>query len=150
MGSFDSGKALSFSPITFKKPVLFPLHCDTLTQARRFQPWQRLAFLNNITSTGRDDGDVARCRRSVGANVWASSSLRKVMNLEKILADLHDEKRRIDEAINALERISAGRPRRRGRPPRWLQEQRLNRTEPVEVSAANSGEDGVLARKASA
>lgn len=44
------------------------------------------------------------------------------MNLERILGELRDEKRRIDEAISALERISADRPRRRGRPPRWLQE----------------------------
>jgi hypothetical protein len=72
------------------------------------------------------------------------------MNLEKILADLHDEKRRIDEAINALERISAGRPRRRGRPPRWLKEQRLNGNEPVEVSAAKNSEDSSLSRKAKA
>jgi len=46
------------------------------------------------------------------------------MNLERILGDLRDEKRRIDEAISALERISADRPGRRGRPPRWLQERK--------------------------
>lgn len=72
------------------------------------------------------------------------------MNLEKILGDLHDEKRRIDEAISALERISAGRPRRRGRPPRWLTEQRLNGTEPIDVPAAKHAEEGALARKAKA
>jgi hypothetical protein len=72
------------------------------------------------------------------------------MNLEKILADLHDEKRRIDEAINALERISAGRPRRRGRPPRWLAEQRLNGTETVEALAVKNGEEGAFAHKAKA
>jgi len=44
------------------------------------------------------------------------------MNLEKILGELRDERRRIDEAISALERMSADRPGRRGRPPRWLQE----------------------------
>jgi hypothetical protein len=42
------------------------------------------------------------------------------MNLEKILAELWDEKRRIDDAISALERISAATPKRRGRPPTWL------------------------------
>jgi hypothetical protein len=72
------------------------------------------------------------------------------MNLEKILADLHDEKRRIDEAISALERISAGRPRRRGRPPRWLKEQRLKSDEPLDVSALTGGEDMSRARKAKA
>ena len=44
------------------------------------------------------------------------------MNLEKILGELRDERRRIDEAISALERMSAERPGRRGRPPRWLQQ----------------------------
>ena len=42
------------------------------------------------------------------------------MNLEKILSELWDEKRRIDDAISALERISAATPKRRGRPPTWL------------------------------
>jgi hypothetical protein len=42
------------------------------------------------------------------------------MNLEKILSELWDEKRRIDDAISALERISAATPKRRGRPPGWL------------------------------
>lgn len=42
------------------------------------------------------------------------------MNLEKILSELWDEKRRIDDAISALERISASTPKRRGRPPAWL------------------------------
>jgi hypothetical protein len=46
------------------------------------------------------------------------------MNLERILGELRDEKRRIDEAISVLERISAARPGRRGRPPRWLQERK--------------------------
>jgi len=42
------------------------------------------------------------------------------MNLEKILSELWDEKRRIDDAISALERVSAATPKRRGRPPGWL------------------------------
>jgi hypothetical protein len=63
--------------------------------------------------------------------------LRQSMNLERILVELRDEKRRIDEAISALERISADRPGRRGRPPRWLQERKqkgdhdANGAEPV-------------------
>lgn len=44
------------------------------------------------------------------------------MNLAKILAELHGERKLIDEAIASLERLAAasGRPRR-GRPPTWLQ-----------------------------
>ena len=38
------------------------------------------------------------------------------MDLAKIIADLQDERRRLDEAIEALERLSEGHPRRRGRP----------------------------------
>jgi hypothetical protein len=69
------------------------------------------------------------------------------MNLEKILGDLRDEKRRIDEAISALERISAMRPRRRGRPPRWLQEQRVKGDESIEVPSAANGDGPSHSRK---
>ncbi len=72
------------------------------------------------------------------------------MNLEKILADLHDEKRRIDEAISALERISAGRPRRRGRPPRWLTEQRTKGDGSVDGTSFAPGEEVGRGRKAKA
>lgn len=37
-----------------------------------------------------------------------------------MIAELQDERQRIDEAIEALERLSAGKSRRRGRPPAWL------------------------------
>jgi hypothetical protein len=53
------------------------------------------------------------------------------MNLEKILSELWDEKRRIDDAISALERISAAAPKRRGRPPAWLK--KLNHTHSAAV-----------------
>ena len=43
------------------------------------------------------------------------------MNLNKILADLRQEREQIDEAIVSLERLAAGSGPRRGRPPRWLQ-----------------------------
>ena len=48
------------------------------------------------------------------------------MDLHKMIAELQAEKQRLDEAIQALERLSAGkagRVRRRGRPPRWLKEE---------------------------
>ena len=37
-----------------------------------------------------------------------------------MIAELQAERQRVDEAILALERLSAGNPRRRGRPPGWL------------------------------
>jgi hypothetical protein len=45
------------------------------------------------------------------------------MDLLKMINDLQAEKQRLDEAIQALERLSAGNKlRRRGRPPRWLKD----------------------------
>ena len=43
------------------------------------------------------------------------------MDLLKMIAELQAERDRLDEAIQALERLSAsGKLPRRGRPPRWL------------------------------
>lgn len=40
-----------------------------------------------------------------------------------MIAELQEEKHRLDEAIEALERLSTGNnQRRRGRPPKWKQE----------------------------
>jgi hypothetical protein len=45
------------------------------------------------------------------------------MDIDKMIAELQTEKTHLDEAIQALERLSAGKLRRRGRPPRWMVEQ---------------------------
>ena len=45
------------------------------------------------------------------------------MDLHKMIAELTAERNRLDEAILALERLSAGKLRRRGRPPRWVAEE---------------------------
>jgi hypothetical protein len=43
------------------------------------------------------------------------------MNLQAILQELHANRRQIDEAILALERLATGeRSKRRGRPPKWM------------------------------
>jgi hypothetical protein len=42
------------------------------------------------------------------------------MDLHKMITELRLEKERLDEAILALERLVAGKTRRRGRPARWL------------------------------
>jgi hypothetical protein len=42
------------------------------------------------------------------------------MDLHKMITELRLEKERLDEAILALERLVAGKSRRRGRPSRWL------------------------------
>jgi hypothetical protein len=54
------------------------------------------------------------------------------MDLHKMIAELQAEKERLDEAIQALERLTAGKIKRRGRPPRWLADeiQRQNQAKP--------------------
>jgi hypothetical protein len=42
------------------------------------------------------------------------------MDLEKLIAELYEERARLDAAIAALERAIAGGHKRRGRPPKWL------------------------------
>ena len=42
------------------------------------------------------------------------------MDVSKILAELREERRQIEEAIVSLERLAQGRGRRRGRPPAWM------------------------------
>lgn len=56
------------------------------------------------------------------------------MDLVKMIAELQAERQRIDEAIQALERLSAGKLRRRGRPPSWLKDE-------MQRQGANSEDD---------
>ncbi len=42
------------------------------------------------------------------------------MDLNKMLAELRQERSNIEEAILVLERLARGRGKRRGRPPLWL------------------------------
>jgi hypothetical protein len=76
------------------------------------------------------------------------------MNLVKILAELHRERKLIDEAIASLERLAAasGRPRR-GRPPTWLQaykhsatRRRKRREIPGAKAAGAAGDSGLPMR----
>jgi hypothetical protein len=46
------------------------------------------------------------------------------MDLFKIIRELEAEKQRLDEAIEALERLSVAKIRRRGRPPKSLKEEK--------------------------
>jgi hypothetical protein len=45
------------------------------------------------------------------------------MDLEKTIAELREQHQQLSAAIEALERLAAG-GKRRGRPPRWLQDVR--------------------------
>ena len=42
------------------------------------------------------------------------------MDVSKILAELREERRQLEEAIVSLERLAQGRGKRRGRPPAWM------------------------------
>ena len=58
------------------------------------------------------------------------------MDVTKILAELREERERIEEAIMSLERLARGRGRRRGRPPSWLQEIRKKGRPPAAKKTA--------------
>ena len=42
------------------------------------------------------------------------------MDVNKMLADLRQERENIEQAILTLERLARGQGRRRGRPPAWM------------------------------
>jgi hypothetical protein len=44
----------------------------------------------------------------------------KRMDVNKMLAELRQEREQIEEAIMILERLARGRGKRRGRPPAWM------------------------------
>jgi len=62
------------------------------------------------------------------------------MDVQKMLADLRQEREQIEEAILTLERLARGRGRRRGRPPAWMTaaKKRVKTTgEPKKAAAAS-------------
>jgi len=59
------------------------------------------------------------------------------MDLHKMIVELQAERQRLDEAIQALERLSAGKVRRRGRPPRWLKDEVQRQSSDSEPPEAN-------------
>ena len=42
------------------------------------------------------------------------------MDIKKILDELREERAQLEEAILSIERLAAGRGKRRGRPPAWM------------------------------
>ena len=52
------------------------------------------------------------------------------MNLSVILQSLREEREQLEEAILAIEHLAAGRTRGRGRPPKWLAEQKKAQSAP--------------------
>ena len=68
------------------------------------------------------------------------------MDLHKMIAELQAEKERLDQAIEALERLYARGDPRRGRPPSWLKRQ----TEQVRESEKNGEPENTLEHTAGA
>ena len=64
------------------------------------------------------------------------------MDLQKIIYELEVEKKRLDEAIEALERLSARGVRKRGRPPGWLAETREKLDEEPQAALPEGNHDG--------
>jgi hypothetical protein len=62
------------------------------------------------------------------------------MDLPKMIAELQRERDRLDAAILALERLSAGKAERRGRPPRWLRDEAevRSKSEPASQETARN------------
>jgi hypothetical protein len=46
------------------------------------------------------------------------------MDILKMLSDLRTERSQIEQAILAIERLSTGQGKRRGRPPKWMSQVR--------------------------
>ena len=63
------------------------------------------------------------------------------MDINKMLAELRDERQQIEEAIITLERLAKGRGKRRGRPPAWLADARVrDKVRPKSLTARAAGE----------
>jgi hypothetical protein len=58
------------------------------------------------------------------------------MDISKTIAELREERARIDDAIASLERLSARRAPRRGRPPAWSSLSGLSVSESRNVTKA--------------
>ena len=66
------------------------------------------------------------------------------MNITTMLAELKAERDGIEQAIFVLEGIASGRGKRRGRPPKWMTEQKKRGRPPGSKNQpkANSGGSG--------
>jgi hypothetical protein len=64
------------------------------------------------------------------------------MDLHKMIVELESERDRLNQAIFALEQLSAGKAKKRGRPPKWLQPDRsdLSNHLPAETDNTDSSD----------
>ncbi|MCW5979473.1 MAG: hypothetical protein KIT09_15455 [Bryobacteraceae bacterium] len=92
-------------------------------------------------NSDEQDGSDAVVFRLRNAKIMTDTSLLGVKNMDvqKMLADLRQEREQIEEAILTLERLARGRGRRRGRPPAWMTAAKKRiKTPDVKKAAATS------------
>lgn len=72
-------------------------------------------------SSGESGCEDSSCS-GFGTALEADESHRweSTMDVQKMLAELRQEREQIEEAIITLERLARGRGKRRGRPPAWM------------------------------
>jgi hypothetical protein len=68
------------------------------------------------------------------------------MDINKMLAELHEERDHVDEAILVLSRLARGGAPRRGRPPKWMTDP--NSAEPKRRGRPPGSKMSAEARKA--
>lgn len=72
------------------------------------------------------------------------------MDIQKILAELREQRDQIAAVINAVERISFQQTPRRGRPPKWLREGRVRASENGTNGLANGSRASATPRRSAA
>jgi ABC-type transporter Mla subunit MlaD len=73
---------------------------------------------NNTEDRQADGGILFRIQNEALADRYPAGS--QTMDVQKMLAELRQEREQIEEAIITLERLARGRGKRRGRPPAWM------------------------------
>ncbi len=63
------------------------------------------------------------------------------MDLHKMIVELESERDRLNQAIFALERLSEGKAKKRGRPPKWLQPNRQDMNHSAAETDENSSSE---------
>jgi hypothetical protein len=73
-----------------------------------------------------------------------------LMDINKMLAELRQEREQLEEAILTLERLARGRGRRRGRPPAWMSQIKRRGRPPGSKNRPKNEPKGSAAKGASA
>jgi hypothetical protein len=69
------------------------------------------------------------------------------MDIQRILAELREQRDQVAAVIEALERISYQQTPRRGRPPKWLAVTRINASKNGSNGSANGSLPSATSRK---